>query len=37
MEIQRPVLLSSEVVAMLPRGELKRIRDDMLDRYLPQI
>ena len=34
--IEETLDLGWKLLAMLPRTELKRIRDDMLDEYLPK-
>ena len=34
--IEESLDLGWELLSILPRTELKRIKDDMLDRYLPQ-
>lgn len=34
--IEETLEIGWQLLAMLPRGELKRIRDDMLDKYLPK-
>ncbi|MGX7715207.1 ATP synthase beta subunit C-terminal domain-containing protein, partial [Enterococcus faecium] len=34
--IEETLDLGWELLSMLPRTELKRIKDDMLDKYLPE-
>ena len=34
--IEETLDIGWKLLAMLPRGELKRIRDDMLDEFLPK-